>query len=143
MPIALEVQGLWKCYAVGVRGCSARVWVLRGATLTVRRGERVGLIGARGAGKTTLLECVRGLRRPDAGAIHVAPDARFDLLLLDEGESTLLASDRPRTAIVAARRVEEVDGLVDRCVLLREGTLLPIGPPTRARRVAEGPLRDC
>jgi ABC-type transporter Mla maintaining outer membrane lipid asymmetry ATPase subunit MlaF len=143
MPIVLEVQGLWKCYAVGVRGCSARVWVLRGATLTVRRGERVGLIGARGAGKTTLLHCLRGLRRPDAGAIHVAPEVRSDLLLLDEGESTRLASDRSRTAIVAARDVAELHGIVDRCVLLRDGILLPIGPPAHARRVAEGLLRDC
>jgi energy-coupling factor transporter ATP-binding protein EcfA2 len=143
MPIAVEVQGLWKCHAAGVRGCSARVWVLRGATLTVRRGERVGLIGARRAGKTTLLECLRGLRRPDAGAIHVAPEARSGLLLLDEGDSTQLGGDRSRTAIVAARDVGELHGLVDRCVLLREGTLSPIGPSTRARRVAEGLLRDC
>jgi ABC-type histidine transport system ATPase subunit len=143
MPIALEVRGLWKCYAAGVRGCSARVWVLRGVALSVRRGERVGLIGARGAGKTTLLQCLRGWRRPDAGAIHVAPDARPGLLLLDEGEGTEPACDDARTVIVAARTAGDLHGIVDRCVLLREGTLLPIGPPTRARRVAEVQLRDC
>jgi ABC-type glutathione transport system ATPase component len=142
MSIALEIQNLWKCYAVGVRGCSARVWVLRGATLSVHRGERVGVIGERGTGKTTLLHCLRGLRRPDAGVIHVAPDARSGLLILDDGEGTGQVGDRSRTVIVAAREAEALHGIVDRCLLLREGTLRPIGPPTRARRVAERQLRD-
>jgi ABC-type phosphonate transport system ATPase subunit len=144
MPIALEAQDLWKCYAAGVHGCSVRVWVLRGVTLRVARGERVGVVGARGAGKTTLLHCLRGLRRPDAGVIRVAPDARSELLFLDEDECTAaLLDDHAPTVIVAARGAEDLHGLVDRCVLLREGRLLPIGPPTRARHVAEGSLSDC
>ena len=144
MPIALDAQELWKCYAAGVRGCSARVWVLRGATLRVARGERVGVIGARGAGKTTLLHCLRGLRRPDAGVIHVSPDVQGELLLLDENESVAgVPDDHTRTTIVAARAAEDLHGLVDRCLLLRGGTLLPIGPPTRARRVAEVRMRGC
>jgi hypothetical protein len=90
------------------------------------------------------MQCLRGLRRPDAGVIHVAPEARSELLLLDEGEGLAGSiSDRSRTVIVAARAAEELHGIVDRCLLLREGTLLPIGPPTRARRVAEGQLRGC
>ena len=144
MPIALEVRGLWKCYSAGVRGCSARVWVLQGATLSVGRGERVGVIGARAAGKTTLMLCLRGLRRPEAGVIEVAPEARSELLFLDEGEGhPELIEDRSRTVIVAARAAEDLHGIVDRCVLLREGTLLPFDPPTRARRVAEGRVRGC
>ena len=140
MPIALAVHGLWKCYAAGVNGCSARVWVLRGATFSVGRGERVGVIGARGAGKTTLLDCLRGLRRPEAGVIDVAPEARSELLLLDEGEGTMeeIPANRSRTVIVAARAAGNLLDVVDRCLLLHEGTLLPYRPPTRVRRVAEG-----
>ena len=41
MPLALRIENLWKSYAAGVRGCSARVWVLRGCTLHVELGERV------------------------------------------------------------------------------------------------------
>ncbi|MBM6699070.1 ABC transporter ATP-binding protein [Bifidobacterium pullorum subsp. saeculare] len=41
--------------------------VLRGASLTVRPGEFVALIGRSGCGKSTLLRIVAGLVRPDTG----------------------------------------------------------------------------
>jgi ABC-type protease/lipase transport system fused ATPase/permease subunit len=144
MTSALEAHRLWKCYAAGVHGCSARVWVLRGATFSVGRGERVGVIGARAAGKTTLLHCLRGLRRCEAGVIDIAPEARAELLLLDEGEGTSeLICDRSRTVIVMARAAGDLIDVVDRCLLLHEGTLLPFDRPTRVRRVAEGHVRGC
>ena len=52
-------------------------------TLTVRRGDIVGLVGANGGGKTTTLRMLAGLLRPDAGTGQVlgyqiadAPPAR-------------------------------------------------------------------
>jgi ABC-type multidrug transport system ATPase subunit len=72
MPLVLRARALWKSYAVGVAGCSARVWVLRGASLEVEQGECVAILGARGAGTTTLLHCLAGLRRPDAGCVERA-----------------------------------------------------------------------
>jgi ABC-type phosphonate transport system ATPase subunit len=144
MSAALEVRGLWKCYAAGIRGCSARIWVLRGVTLTLARGERVGLIGARGAGTTTLLHCLLGLRRPDAGAIDLAAGARSELLLLDRGEGAGGGqAESSRTLLIAARDPQELDGLVDRCLLLRDGQVLPFPRPTRARRVAERAVLHC
>jgi len=47
------------------------VAALRGVTFTVAAGEIYGLLGRNGAGKTTALECVLGLRRPDAGTVHL------------------------------------------------------------------------
>jgi ABC-2 type transport system ATP-binding protein len=38
-------------------------------SLTVQRGEILGLIGPNGSGKTTLLECLAGLLPPDSGQI--------------------------------------------------------------------------
>lgn len=42
-----------------------------GVSLTVRKGEILGIIGRSGAGKSTLIRCLNGLERPDAGQIFV------------------------------------------------------------------------
>jgi ABC-type polysaccharide/polyol phosphate transport system ATPase subunit len=42
-----------------------------GVSLSVRRGEVVGIIGANGSGKTTLLKMIAGLLPVDAGSISV------------------------------------------------------------------------
>jgi ABC-type lipoprotein export system ATPase subunit len=44
---------------------------LQGATLTVDRGEVLGVIGPSGAGKSTLLRMIAGLQTPSAGAVVV------------------------------------------------------------------------
>ncbi len=44
---------------------------LQGATLTVRSGESVCVLGPSGAGKTTLLRVIAGLQAPSAGAVRV------------------------------------------------------------------------
>ena len=46
MPVVLRARALWKSYAAGVAGCSARVWVLKGASLEVEQGECVAILGA-------------------------------------------------------------------------------------------------
>jgi len=44
---------------------------LRGATLEVKRGELVCVVGASGSGKSTLLNVLAGLERPTRGRAHV------------------------------------------------------------------------
>jgi macrolide transport system ATP-binding/permease protein len=46
--------------------------LLDGVTLTVRPGERVGVVGENGAGKSTLLRLLSGRDRPDEGEVTVA-----------------------------------------------------------------------
>lgn len=46
-------------------------WVLCEATLKLKRGEVVVVIGPSGAGKTTLARCANFLERPDSGVILV------------------------------------------------------------------------
>ncbi|HEY2779068.1 MAG TPA: ABC transporter ATP-binding protein [Gaiellaceae bacterium] len=48
------------------------VQALRGITLTLGRGEVVGLIGPNGAGKSTLVNVLTGFDRPDAGTVELA-----------------------------------------------------------------------
>ncbi|MCS5480168.1 ABC transporter ATP-binding protein [Corynebacterium sp. YIM 101645] len=44
---------------------------LDGVSLTVRRGERLGVVGGSGSGKTTLLRQFAGLDTPDSGTVTV------------------------------------------------------------------------
>jgi branched-chain amino acid transport system ATP-binding protein len=57
----LQVDGLNAGYG--------QVQVLRGMTITVDDGDRVGLFGPNGHGKTTLLRCISGLVTPSQGDI--------------------------------------------------------------------------
>jgi hypothetical protein len=147
---AVEVHELWKGYAVGVRGCSARISVLRGVSLHVAPGERVGILGSRGAGKTTLLHCISGLRRPDAGLVRVAAPAWATVLLLDEPERDPERIPRSCGASAATllftRDPGRLRGRVDRVLLLRNGRVVPLDSPRDApdvaRRVAEPPAPD-
>lgn len=45
------------------------VHALRGASISMRRGEVTALIGDNGAGKSTLVRCLSGIHRPDSGEI--------------------------------------------------------------------------
>ena len=47
---------------------------LDGVSLTVRKGEILGIIGRSGAGKSTLIRCLNGLEHPDSGQIFVEVD---------------------------------------------------------------------
>jgi ABC-2 type transport system ATP-binding protein len=65
---ALRSEGLRKTYRS--KG-SPPVEALAGVTLSVRRGERVALLGRNGAGKTTFLRIASTLLRPSAGTIEL------------------------------------------------------------------------
>src|SRR6516225_4473108 len=65
--VAIHVRELSKSYGTA----AAPVHALRGVSLTVRRGEKVALLGKSGSGKSTLLNLLGGLDRPSAGTIEV------------------------------------------------------------------------
>ena len=48
----------------------ASPWALRDVSLTVRRGEFLGLAGHTGSGKSTLVQHLNGLIRPQEGSVH-------------------------------------------------------------------------
>ena len=43
---------------------------LNSISLTIRKGERIGLVGHNGAGKTTLLKTIAGIYEPSQGSIR-------------------------------------------------------------------------
>ncbi len=54
-----------------LRKSFGKLTVLKGITLSVRRGEIVSIVGPSGAGKTTLLQIVGTLSRPDSGSVVI------------------------------------------------------------------------
>ena len=130
MALALRFDNLWKSYAAGVEGCSARVWALRGCALELEVGERVGIVGAPGSGKTTLLQCIAGSRRPDAGRILV-----LHPIVFRDPHMGAPTSDA-RTSLVTSRDLAAIRDDVDRVMILRDGRLSPLNRHY-VRRVAE------
>lgn len=56
---------------VGVTRRFGELTAVDEVSLTVERGEIVGLLGHNGAGKTTLIRVINGLLAPDAGSVRV------------------------------------------------------------------------
>src|SRR2546428_10506482 len=64
---ALSVERLTVAYSHG----DQLLLALQAATLEVKRGEFVCVVGASGSGKSTLLNVLAGLERPTRGRAHV------------------------------------------------------------------------
>ncbi|MCW8915446.1 MAG: ABC transporter ATP-binding protein [Magnetovibrio sp.] len=67
----LHLQGIERHFGTG----DTRLSVLKGADLTINRGEIVALVGPSGAGKSTLLHIAGLLEKPDAGEINIVGEA--------------------------------------------------------------------
>ncbi|MET4559858.1 ABC-2 type transport system ATP-binding protein [Lysinibacillus parviboronicapiens] len=63
----IKIENIQKSYI----SKSNRVNVLDDVSLTIQKGEIVGLLGSNGAGKTTLIKILCGLINPDGGNIYI------------------------------------------------------------------------
>ena len=100
----VEAQGLWK--SLGQR------LIVRDASLTLKRGERVVVLGDNGSGKSTFLSIDGNVLQPDRGQIEVCKSLGF-------------APERPD--LPEHLRVAEWLSLVASLKGLRRGFELPFG----------------
>ena len=75
MDTIIKAKDIKKSYQMG----KATLEVLRGANLSVQKGEFVAVIGASGSGKSTLLHILGALDKPDSGSVHYE-DQQLDRL---------------------------------------------------------------
>jgi ABC-type multidrug transport system ATPase subunit len=68
----LSVVDVTKSFTAGAPWHRRKIPVLRGATLDVRPGELVGLVGENGSGKSTLMQLIGGLLARDGGTVSRA-----------------------------------------------------------------------
>ncbi len=90
------------------------VKALKGLTLSIRSGERVGLIGHNGAGKSTLLKVMAGIYPPQRGTVvtegHMCP--LFEFVTGFEMEATGWENIRTR-ALLLGMSPREIDRKID------------------------------
>ena len=94
-PAVLETSKLEKIYASGgLLKAGRTVHAVKDVTLTVRRGETLGIVGESGSGKSTVARCIARLIAPTSGEIKIAG---LDVALLSEAK---LRPHRKRVQIV-------------------------------------------
>ncbi len=98
--------------------------------LDVWRGEVLGVVGGSGTGKSVLLRTIVGLRRPQAGSIHMF------------GMDALAANEDERIAIDRRNGVMFQDGALFSSLTVRENVEVPLRvvpdlPPSLRRALAD------
>jgi lipopolysaccharide transport system ATP-binding protein len=68
--ILVELRHVGVAFSAQRRLSENRFWALEDVNLTLRRGERLGVIGRNGAGKSTLLRVIAGILAPDRGSVQ-------------------------------------------------------------------------
>ncbi len=98
------------------------VVALDGVSVTVRRGEALGIIGSNGAGKSTLLRVLCGALPPDSGTVTVYARSAPTLLSLGLGFNRRLSGRRNiyLGGLAAGMRKARIDEMFDDIVAYSE-----------------------
>ena len=121
--------------ALELRGVTHRASGLRNVSLTVRRGEILGLAGLVGSGRTELAEVIFGLRPADEGQILIGGQPRIVRSPQDAIESGIayVPEDRRQHGVVLEMSVAANASLANLAGVSRAG-LIDVASERRAAR---------
>jgi len=71
VPAPIPFRQRIKIDSMSFRYAPESPWVLRNLNLEIRKGSRIGFIGATGSGKSTLLDIIMGLLTPSSGILAI------------------------------------------------------------------------
>ncbi|HEY8610235.1 MAG TPA: oligopeptide/dipeptide ABC transporter ATP-binding protein [Roseomonas sp.] len=112
-PPILELRGVHKRYTVGA-GLLARrrtLTAVAGVSLSVRRGEVLGLVGESGCGKSTLARLILGLEEPSEGEVLLDGRPISSLGRLERGRLVQPVFQDPYSSLNPRRNVAAIVGL--------------------------------
>jgi lipopolysaccharide transport system ATP-binding protein len=69
----IRLENVGVAFNAQLRVGSSKFWALEDVSLTLARGERLGVVGRNGSGKSTLLRTIAGIITPDRGRLTRAP----------------------------------------------------------------------
>ena len=121
-PIVIDVQNLGSRFEDNV--------VHDGLSLSVRKGEVLGVVGGSGAGKSVLLNTIIGLKRPDAGKVSV-----LDVDIHNAGERELIGVETRWGVLFQS-------GALFSALSVRENVTAPMHEHTRLPRAVADDLAD-
>jgi len=107
--VGVAIKDLWFAYPNGTD-------VLRGVSLNVRPGEKIGIVGASGGGKSTLTQALIGLYPPSSGMIYFdgVPFTDIGLDVVRERVATVLQqpalfNDTVRANLTLGREADDAE----------------------------------
>ena len=66
----IQLNNVGVAFSAQRRVGSGKFWALEDVSLSLKEGERLGIIGRNGAGKSTLLRVMAGILQPDRGSMQ-------------------------------------------------------------------------
>lgn len=123
--IAIKLTGVSKKYHIHhekptlvehlIKGKNEEFWALKNINLTIKKGEKVGIIGSNGSGKTTLLKIITGIATPTFGKV-VTNGKIVSLIDLEAGfhpDLTGYENIFLNSALLGMKKSEVIDKLDD------------------------------